>query len=62
MINPQTHDPDMELERQIDFQCGLVATAITREEKVTAVEELKRLISLRSPAQVERMERNRGLR
>lgn len=57
MINPEAHDTDAELERAIDFQCGLVATAATRDEKFAAAKEMARLIAQRSPAQVERMER-----
>jgi hypothetical protein len=57
VINPEALDADTLLENQIAFQAGLVATSNTRDEKVAAVEELKRLIALRSPAQIERMER-----
>lgn len=62
MINPEAHDPDVELERAIDFQAGLLATALTPGEKESAWDELKRLHAQRSPEQVEQMERNRGLR
>lgn len=62
MINPEAHDSDAELERAIDFQCGLVATAATRDEKFAAAEEMARLIARRSPSQVERMEREMRLR
>jgi low affinity Fe/Cu permease len=61
VINPE-HDTDAELERAIDFQAGLIATSLTRDEKLTAQEEMRRLIGQRSPEQVERMERARGLR
>lgn len=62
MINPESHNADAELERQIEFQRGLLATALTPAEQMSAWQEMRRLISLRSPAQVERMERERGLR
>lgn len=53
---------DAELERQINFQYGLIATALTRDEQMAAQTEMTRLIGLRSPRQVEKMERERGLR
>lgn len=56
MINPEPNT-DAELERAIDFQRGLVVTAISREEKLAACQEMARLIALRSPAQIARMER-----
>lgn len=62
MINPESHDADADLERAIDFQAGLLATALTPAEQTSAWDELKRLHALRSPEQVERMERERGLR
>lgn len=62
MIQPEAKDFDAELERAIDFQCGLVATAATRDEKFAAAEEMARLIARRSPERVEQMERERGLR
>jgi hypothetical protein len=62
MINPEAHDIDADLERQIDFQRGLLVTAITPDEQTAAWDEMKRLIELRSPEQIERMERERGLR
>jgi hypothetical protein len=62
VINPEAHDTDAELESRIDFQRGLLATAQTPDEKTSAWDEMKRLIDLRSPEQVERMERERGLR
>jgi hypothetical protein len=57
VIAPEAKDFDAELERAIDFQCGLVATAATRDEKFAAAEEMARLISKRSPEQIELMER-----
>lgn len=56
MINPEAHDMDAELERQIEFQQGLLATALTPDEKRSAWEEFKRLVNSRSPEQIERME------
>lgn len=53
---------DAKLEQCIDFQAGLMAIALTPEEQRAACAELTRLVNLRSPAQVERMERARGLR
>jgi hypothetical protein len=57
VINPEAHDTDADLERQIDFQAGLFATAMTPGEKESAWDELKRLHGMRSPEQVETMER-----
>jgi hypothetical protein len=62
MINPEAHDTDAELERAIDFQAGLLATALTPAEQTSAWDELKRLHAMRSPERVEQMERERGLR
>ena len=62
MINPKAHDADAELERRIEFQQGLLATAITPDEQRSAWEEFKRLVNSRSPEQVERMEREIGVR
>lgn len=62
MIKPEAQDADAELERRIDFQAGLIATALTPDEQRSAWEELKRLHGLRSPERIERMERERGLR
>lgn len=62
MINPEAKDFDADLERQIDFQRGLLATAITTAEQTAAWEEMKRLIAQRSPERIEQMERERGLR
>lgn len=62
MIAPEAKDFDADLERQIDFQAGLLATALTPAEQTSAWDELKRLHAQRSPEQVERMERERNLR
>lgn len=62
MINPEAHDTDAELERQIDFQRGLFATALTPAEMAAAWIEFKRLVNSRSPEQIERMERAMGIR
>lgn len=62
MINPEAKDFDAELERQIDFQHGLLVTAITPAEHEAAWDEMKRLIAQRSPARVAEMEREQGLR
>lgn len=62
MINPESHDADAELERRIHFQAGLIATALTPAEKMSAWDELKRLHAQRSPRRIEQMERERGLR
>jgi hypothetical protein len=62
MINPEALDADIDLERQIDFQAGLITTALTRDEKVAAEDELRRLHSMRSPERVEQMEREAGIR
>lgn len=62
MINPEAPSIDADLERQIDFQRGLLATALTTAEQTAAWEEMKRLIGQRSPEQVERMEKAMGIR
>ena len=62
MINPEAPFFDAELERRIDFEAGLLAIAQTPAEQTSAWEELKRLVTLRSPERVEQMERERGLR
>lgn len=62
MINPEAILPDADLERRIDFQAGLIATALTPAEQMSAWDELKRLHAQRSPERVAEMERERGLR
>jgi hypothetical protein len=62
VINPEARDSDADLERAIDFQHGLLVTALTPAEQTAAWDEMKRLIEQRSPEQVEAMERERGLR
>jgi hypothetical protein len=62
VIQPEAKDFDAELERQIDFQHGLLVTAMTPAEHAAAWEEMKRLIAQRSPERIEQMERARGLR
>lgn len=62
VINPESHDADADLERQIDFQHGLLVTATNRNEQLAAQDELMRLISQRSPEQVEQMERAMRIR
>jgi hypothetical protein len=57
VINPEAPDTDADLERAIEFQQGLLATALTPDEQRSAWEEFKRLVNSRSPEQVERMER-----
>jgi hypothetical protein len=62
VINPEAKGFDGELERRIDFEAGLLAIAQTPAEQTSAWEELKRLVAQRSPARIEQMERERGLR
>lgn len=62
MIAPEAKDFDAELERQIDFQRGLLVTALTPAEQTAAWDEMKRLIEQRSPQQIERMERAMRIR
>lgn len=50
------------LEREIDRQALILHTAEKREDRVAAMEELRRLHALRSPEVVEEMEYERGLR
>lgn len=62
MIQPEAIDVDADLERSIAFQAGLIATSLTRDEQLAAQDELRRLHAMRSPEQVEQMEREKGLR
>lgn len=62
VINPEAKNFDADLERQIDFQHGLLVTAITPAEQTAAWDEFKRLIDRRSPARVAEMEREMGIR
>lgn len=57
-----TNIDDVELERRIDREYLTVWLGRTREERRAAVDELTRLVALRSPRRVEQMERERGLR
>lgn len=56
MIEPEAIDCDADLERQIAFQAGLIATALTPAEQMSAWHELKRLHAQRSPEMVAAME------
>lgn len=60
MTDPVTKDEA--LERAIDREALMLLTAKTPEARRVAMNELRRLISLRSEQQVERMERRMGLR
>lgn len=53
---------DWQLEQRIDFQAGLMAMALTREEQIAAQDELRRLHAMRSLERIEQMEREQGLR
>lgn len=55
-------DADADLENQIDYQALLLHTAKTPEERRAACDMLSQLHALRSPQQIERLERARGLR
>ena len=55
-------DADRELERKIQTAAVRVALARTHEEHRPAWNELVRLIRMRSPEQVRKMEQERGLR
>lgn len=55
-------DPDQELERRILTAATRCSLAKTQAEHTPAWKELVRLINQRSPEQVARMERERGLR
>lgn len=50
------------LESEIERQALILHTVEKREDRVAAMEELRRLNALRSPDVVEEMERERGLR
>jgi len=55
-------DADADLENQIDYQALLLHTAKTTEARRAACALLSQLHAMRSPARVEQMERERGLR
>ncbi len=55
-------DQDEALERRIDAAFQEIVTAVTRDARIRACEKLRALIRQRTPARIERMERERGLR
>lgn len=55
-------DADADLENQIDYQALLLHTAKTPEARRAACDLLSQLHAMRSPARVEQMEREKGLR
>jgi len=55
-------DPDRTLEAEINLSCEQLIRAQTTEARRAAFEQMKEQISRRSPQQIERMERARGLR
>jgi hypothetical protein len=59
-INVASPDPD-QLEHDIAVQTVRCQTATTREEQQAAFGEVRRLVAMRSPEQIKRMERDRGL-
>lgn len=62
MITPEALNADEMLEMRIDQQALLLHTCETPDERRAAWEELKRLHAMRSPQQIEALERARGLR
>jgi hypothetical protein len=58
----QLTDEDAALEVRIFYQSLRLRYGKTREERTAAMDELRKLHSQRSNAQVEQMERTRGLR
>lgn len=56
-----TTDADAELERKIEVAVLRCSTATNPNDRRRWWNELKRLHALRSPEQIERMERKRGL-
>jgi hypothetical protein len=61
VINPEAHDTDAELERQIDEQAALLREDRSPDENRATWLELTRLHAMRSPARVEQMEREIGI-
>jgi hypothetical protein len=61
-MSADVHDVDAELERRIEQQRALLREDRSPDENRATWLEITRLHALRSPAQVERMERARGLR
>lgn len=61
-----THPTEVEraaaLEFEIEMQALVLHTAPSRDDRVAAMEELRRLHAMRSPEVVEEMEYERGLR
>jgi hypothetical protein len=55
-------DADALLERRIEREYLTVWFGRTQEQRREATNELARLVKLRSPRQVEKMEREQGLR
>jgi hypothetical protein len=55
-------DADADLENQINYQALLLHTAKTPEARRAACTLLSQLHAMRSPRQIEKMERERGLR
>jgi hypothetical protein len=55
-------DPDRDLEVEIDLTYEMLLKAQTPEAQRAAFNQMKALISLRSPRRIENMERDRGLR
>lgn len=52
---------DRKLEEQIESARAAMTRSRTREDRLTFFEHMRRLIRLRSPAQVKRMEKELGL-
>lgn len=53
---------DAELEQRITDACTRLTMAVTQDEAHTEFEQIRVLIAQRSPDQIARMERARGLR
>lgn len=55
-------DADEALENEISAACARLSMATTQHELYENFEQLRRLVAQRSPDQIARMERQRGLR
>jgi hypothetical protein len=62
VINPEPQAVDAELEQRIELQAALLREDRSPDENRATWLELTRLHAMRSPEQVEQMERDQGLR
>lgn len=61
-MSAEIQDADAELEQAITDACTRLSMSTTQDQAYTEFERIRVLIAQRSPEQVERLERSRGLR